>query len=305
MILFLAGCGPSASPPLPEAPLARLTERVYVIHGPNERPNPANRGFMNNPGFVVTDKGVVVVDPGSSVAVGEMVLKKIAEVTSLPVIAVFDTHIHGDHWLGNQAIKAAFPQAVIYAHPNMKAKAPTEGENWVALLDRLTEGAIAGTRPVVPDMHIDGGETLALGGLHFRIHHTGPAHTDGDIMIEVVEEKVLFLGDIALAGRIGRMDDGRFRGNLAALDAALATAAIHFIPGHGPSGGRQVVEDYRRYLATLYDAVKSYYERGLSDFEMKPKVAERLAAFRSWRDFEAELGRQVSLAYLEIEAETF
>ena len=47
---------------------------VYVIHGPTELPSPSNQGFMNNPAFVVTDAGVVVIDPGSSVQVGEMLL---------------------------------------------------------------------------------------------------------------------------------------------------------------------------------------------------------------------------------------
>ena len=92
---------------------------VHVIHGPRELPNPGNQGFMNNPAFLVTDNGVVVVDPGSSVQVGEMVLERIAQVTDKPVLAVFNSHIHGDHWLGNQAIKQAYPDAVIYAHERM------------------------------------------------------------------------------------------------------------------------------------------------------------------------------------------
>ena len=37
---------------------------VYVIHGPTELPSPSNQGFMNNPAFIVTDEGVVVIDPG-------------------------------------------------------------------------------------------------------------------------------------------------------------------------------------------------------------------------------------------------
>lgn len=303
--LLLAACGQGQAPAIPDRPAEKITERVYVIHGPNELPNKENRGFMNNPGFVLTGKGVVVIDPGSSVQVGEMVLRQIAAVTSDPVIAVFNTHIHGDHWLGNQAIKAAYPKAVIYAHPNMKARAPVDGDSWVKLLDDMTGGAVAGTRPLPPDMHVEDGETLALGGLHFRIHHTGKAHTDGDIMVEVVEEQVLFLGDNAIVGRIGRMDDGNFKGNIAALEAALKTGARHFVPGHGPSNGREVVEGYRNYLATLYAAVQKYYAQGLSDFEMKPKVAEALQAYRGWRDFEDQLGRHVSLAYLQIEAEAF
>ena len=58
---------------------------VYVIHGPTELPSPSNQGFMNNPAFLVTDDGVVVIDPGSSVQVGEMVLARIEQVTDRPV----------------------------------------------------------------------------------------------------------------------------------------------------------------------------------------------------------------------------
>ena len=94
----------------------QVSNHVWVIHGPLELPNEKNEGFMNNPAFIVTDGGVVVVDPGSSVHTGNMLLREIRKVTDKPVIAVFDTHVHGDHWLGNDAIKRAFPEADIYAH---------------------------------------------------------------------------------------------------------------------------------------------------------------------------------------------
>src|SRR3989338_4409108 len=138
LAVLASGCSRSKAPPIAgDHKLAKLTERVYVLHGPNELPNKANQGFMNNPGFVLTKKGVVVIDPGSSVQVGELVLKKIVEVTKDPVIAVFNTHIHGDHWLGNQAIKAAYPKAVIYAHYKMKAKTATDGTGWITLFENM------------------------------------------------------------------------------------------------------------------------------------------------------------------------
>jgi len=74
---------------------------------------------------------------------------------------------------------------------------------------------------------------------------------------------------------------------------------------HGPSNGRAVAEGYRDYLKSLYAAVKKYRDEGLADFEMKPKVAEDLKRFAAWRDFEDQLGRHVSLAYLQAEAEAF
>jgi glyoxylase-like metal-dependent hydrolase (beta-lactamase superfamily II) len=254
---------------------------------------------------VLTSKGVVVVDPGSSVQVGEMLLARIAQVTQDPVIAVFNTHIHGDHWLGNQAVKAAFPKAVIYAHANMKTKTGVEGENWVRLLNNLTDGAVKGTQPVAPDVNIDNDETLKLGDTRFRIYHTGKAHTDGDIMIEVIDEKVLFLGDNVINGRLGRMDDGHFLGNLAAIDMALKTGAQHFVPGHGQSNGREVIKGYQGYLKTLHATVKKFYDQGLADFEMKPQVAAALALYKTWTEFDNELGRHISLAYQQIQADAF
>ncbi len=88
-------------PALPDYPAEQVATDVYVIHGPADYPNPENQGFMNNPAFLETDDGVIVVDPGSSVQSGEMVLRQIRKVTDKPLIAVINTHVHGDHWLGN------------------------------------------------------------------------------------------------------------------------------------------------------------------------------------------------------------
>ncbi|NNJ90035.1 MAG: MBL fold metallo-hydrolase, partial [Gammaproteobacteria bacterium] len=97
----------------------KIAEDVYVIHGPLETPNPINQGFMNNPGIIITDAGVVVVDPGGSVQSGEMVISHIEKLTDKPVVAVFDSHVHGDHWLGNQAFMEKYPEVKIYAHHEM------------------------------------------------------------------------------------------------------------------------------------------------------------------------------------------
>ena len=305
LVLFLPACSRKAPSIERDFPLSRITDRVYVVHGPNELPTAANQAFMNNPGFVLTAKGVVVVDPGSSLQVGELLLAKIATVTKDPVIAVFDTHVHGDHWLGNDAIARAYPKAVIYAHPKMIEKAPTAGPFWLELMNSLTDNAARGTRIALPRFGLDNGESLALGGLHFRMVHNGTAHTDGDLMIEVVEEKVLFLGDNALAENVGRMDDGSFRGNIEACELALKTPARHFVPGHGKSGGRELVVAYRDWLKAFYAAVRKYQAQGLSDFEMKDKIVAELAPYRRWAQFDSEIGKLISLAYLQVEQETF
>lgn len=304
-LILIAACNRKGPAIEKDYPLTKLTEHVYVIHGPNEIPNKSNQGFMNNPGFVLTAKGVVVIDPGSSQQVGELLLRKIAGVTKDPVVAVFNTHIHGDHWLGNDAILQAYPRAVIYAHPKMIEKAPTAGVFWLDLMNNLTDNAVRGTKLAIPKLGVENEETLTLGGMHFRLYHTGVAHTDGDLMIEVVEEKALFLGDNVVHARAGRMDDGNFKGNIEACDVALKTSAVHFVPGHGISDGREVVVAYRDWLSRLYAAVKKYQAQGLTDFEMKDKVVADLQPYHKWAMFDMEIGKLVSLANLQAEQESF
>lgn len=283
-----------------------VAPHTYVIEGPLALPNKENQGFMHNAGFVVTDKGVVIIDPGGSVQVGEMLLKKIRGVTQAPVVAVFNTHIHGDHWLGNQAIRAAFPKAVIYAHENMRAKVKAgEGENWVAMMMQMTEGAVKGTKPLAPDMSVTDGEVLTIGNMRFRLLHTGVAHTDGDLMVEVVEDGVLFVGDILFNGRLPRLDDGTFGGTIAALDRALKTPTKIFVPGHGAPGDRAVPSDFRNFLVSVRDTVKKQYTAGTSDFDMKPAVVAATAPWKQWVGFDDGIGKLVSLAYLEAEQDDF
>jgi len=286
-------------------PVTKISDRIYVIYGPYELPNKQNQGFRNNPAFVVTSAGVIVIDPGGGKNVGEMVLKKIRAITDKPVVAVFDTHSHGDHWLGNDAIKRAYPKAVIYGHPNMKAALEAgEGERWVKVMNRETQGETAGTVDVGPDKTVNHGEVITIGDRQFRVHYFGSAHTDNDILIEVVEDKVLFVGDVVRVKALGSQE-GSFKGNIAAIEKLLSLPVKTFVPGHGPAGGREILDTYNGFLQKFYATVQELYKSGISDYEMKPKVIETLKEYRGWAEFDTFIGPQVSQLYLEVEKELF
>ncbi len=293
-------------PAVPDYAAEQVAPRTYVIHGPVGYPTAENQGFMNNPAFVLTAAGVVVIDPGSSVQTGEMVLRQIRRLTDQRIVAVLNTHVHGDHWLGNQAFREADPAVAIYGHPNMIAGiAAGVGDSWVANMEQLTAGATRGTRVVGPNTAVKDGDQVEVAGITFRFRHFGIAHSNSDLMIEVPQEQVLFLADNATNRRIIRMDDGRFAGNIATLEAAMQLKAKVLVPGHGKTGDWALVRAYRDYLAELKAAVKKYYEQGLADFEMKPRVAADLVRFADWPGFDDELGKHISLALLEIEEESF
>lgn len=284
-------------------PVTRLAAHTYMIQGPLGYPSVENQGFMNNPGFVVTRNGVVVIDPGSSVQAGRMVLKQLRTITSQPVTHVINTHVHGDHWLGNQAIIEAYPKAVLIAHPEMIRLANNgAGAEWVALMERSTNGFTKGTQAVVPDVAMNDGNELKSGGMTFRFYAPKDAHSHTDIMIEVVEDSVVFAGDNLLNQRIARMDDATFGGNIAACDVAAAIKARVYVPGHGPAGDIKIATNFRNYLATLFEEVKILHEQGKLDFEMKDTVITKLSSYKNWPGFEEEIGRHISLAVLELDA---
>ncbi|MCG8486695.1 MAG: MBL fold metallo-hydrolase [Chromatiales bacterium] len=291
---------------VPDYAADEITKGVYVIHGPLGIPSVENQGFMNNPAFIVGEQGILVIDPGSSVQIGEMVLRQIAKVSDLPVVAIFNTHIHGDHWFANQAFKEAYPEVLIFGHETMrKLVEKGEGRSFLKTLMRMTEGAVKGTVEVPPNKSAAHGEEIKLAGVSVRIHYQAKAHSHSDIMLELPEQKVIFLGDNVMSKRLGRMDSATFRGNIEAIDMALATSAEYFVPGHGKTGGREVPQRYREYLSLLKSEVAKYYEEGMSDFEMSEAVTQSLAGFHDWVDFDSNVGRHISLAYLEVEAELF
>lgn len=285
-------------------PAQKITPDTWVIHGPQGVPSVKNQSFMNNPAWVITKEGVVVIDPGSSVQVGRMVVAQLKKTTKLPVTHVFNTHVHGDHWLGNQAILDAWPGATLIAHPDMIRKAHDGADAfWLQLMSDMTKGYTNGTRAVIPTVEAADGQEFKIGGKTFRIHSSTDAHSKTDLMIEMVEDRILFTGDNVLSHQVMNLRDGTFKGILKATDRALAIDAKIYIPGHGKTGDRKLVEDQKIWFGTLMSEVRRMYDEGKSDYEMKPVIAEKLKAFRSWPEWDPNLGQQISLAILEIEQE--
>jgi len=283
----------------------RFVDSIYIMHGPLQEPNKQNQGFMNNPGIIVADKGIIVVDPGSTVGVGEQVLKEIKKVSKKPILAVFNSHIHGDHWLANQAIKKAYPKVKIYGHANMIEQAKQEpGKQWLGILKTLTEGLSAGTKVVAPDFSVKQGDIIEVAGQHFRLHVMIPAHTDTDIMVEHVESKTLFMGDNAFNKRMARFDSSsNMHGALKVLAYVQGLGLKNFVPGHGLSGSYDfAVKPFHDYLIQMQKIVKAGLGKELEDYEIKAAAEKQLKSYRSWPGYDENFGKHVFKMYLEIEA---
>lgn len=293
---------------LSEVSLSKVSEGIYVLHGLHALPDPHNAGLISNTGVVVTEAGVVAVDSGGSYAVGRLIVEKIRGLTDKPIIAVFNSHIHGDHWLGNAAIRDAFPNARIFAHTRaIQRLRDGEAETWRSIIMRMTGDGELTWRTVLPDTALVGGEVINFGATALKVHHTGHAHTDSDIMLEASGQRLLFTGDIFEYGRLVSSDvpqDFDAMGQIEAIKYILKLPLDKYVPGHGETGGKQIPLTALRFLETLYDSVKRHYDAGLVDYQMKEMVASDLSEFSGWFNFD-QLGRMISYVFQQVEAADF
>ena len=284
----------------------KIGPHTYVIeHGPHDEDQKVSHGFHNNPGFVITNTGVVVIDTGSSYEIGKMILRKITSVTSKPITHIFTTHFHGDHWLANQALVEAYPDVRTIAHPELIALLKGgEDKFWLDTFAKRLGDDFTGTKAVIPNTPAEN-KQYKIGGITFQVILFEKAHTATDLMVNVVEEGVLFTGDIVNNEHFSFMGHGNFKGAYEATQKALTMNAKHIVVGHGRSGEVDLVNEFAEIYQKLRSVVGRYYEQGLMDYEMKPKVVAEFDKYKDWSGFDRQIGPYISQIIAEYENESF
>lgn len=297
-------------PPVKDIPAKQLSAHVWMIFSPDGFPTPENRGMMSNVIFVVTTVGVVVIDSGASLQIGQMAIRMIRKVTDKPVVAVFNSHYHGDHWLGNHAfVKAYGKQLPIYALSSTIDKLKgAEGNLWRSLMERWTNQSTLGTEVVLPNTIVKPGQVIRIGDVSFRMHHYSTAHTPSDLCVEMVEDKLTAVGDIAMGNRIANMDEGSYAGTFKYYKALMAVAGEQlWVPGHG-QGSKDLLMTYGEFMAGIWEPCLQAVKDGKSESEARsmvlkdPRVAARA---KTMQGFDGNIGKYISLAYLEAEKDAF
>lgn len=295
-------------PPVPDIPAKKLGKYTYVVIAPDGFPSPKNQGMMSNVTFVVTKQGVVILDSGASVQIGEMTLRQIRKVTDKPVVAVFNTHYHGDHWLGNHAFVEAYKDIPIYAHALTTSAIKTgQGEFWQHLMERSTDNATLGTIVTPPNKEVKHGDELKFGEVTIRCHHYGKAHTPADVCFEIVEDKIVHVGDVAMDRRIAFMEDGSYLGTFKTMNELQKIRPKLWLPGHGQPGP-DVLKNNRELFEGIYGACVEAIKQGKPLEEAKAMVLAD-PRVKKWapqtKGFNENIGNYTSLAYTEAEQANF
>ena len=102
----------------------KVSPNTYFVQGLPEMGTSENENFISNAGFVITPKGVVVIDALGSPVLAQKLIKEISKLTSQKIIAVIVTHYHADHVYGLQEFKKI--GAKIYAQNAMRHCRPVK-----------------------------------------------------------------------------------------------------------------------------------------------------------------------------------
>jgi glyoxylase-like metal-dependent hydrolase (beta-lactamase superfamily II) len=291
------------------APLraTQVADRTWFVQGAAALGSTANRNFISNAGFVVTDDGVLVVDALGSPVLARELLAEIRRVTDQPVRHVIVTHYHADHVYGLQVFKQAGASIAAHAAARDYLYSDTARLRLLASREELAPWVDARTELTAADRWLDGADTrFKLGSTEVLVQRVGPAHTPEDLVVWLPQSGVLFSGDLFFRGRIPFVGQADSRLWIASLERLMGFGARLVIPGHGPVSSEpqadlQLTRDYLAHLRlTMGQAARemepfdsAYAQADWRRFEALPlfKAANRMNAYNTYLLMEQQVGR--------------
>ncbi len=263
-----------------------------------------------NAAVILLDESVLVVDTHSKPSAARALIAQIKAVTDKPVRYVVDTHLHWDHYQGNQAYVGVWPEGVeiissevtregieqrgiprvrrqLLDTPKEIAKLQSDlaaatdpaekakiQENLRQAQDYLAE--LQNMQVTLPTLTFDRSVLLHQKTRTVEILWLGKAHTDGDIVVYLPKEKFIATGDM-LQGWVPYMGDGYPYDWIQTLANAEKLDFEWALGGHGDvMHGKGTFELWRAYLRDLMEATGDAYAQGATQAEARKLVAAKL-----------------------------
>lgn len=287
---------------LPEP--VRISEHSWAWIGPYGPPTKENQGFRMNLGFVVGGDAVAVIDSGYGYDMAHAMLDQIRRISDQPVRYVINSDSQPHRILGNEVFRQE--GATIIAAEDAVPRIANEGEAMARTAEQIIGAAPGAIQiPGNPDRILTDYTQLDLGGVTLKVIPVGTAHTPGSTIVEVVEDKVVYAGDVLYGGRmlsilpISRVDEW-----ISAIDSLRMFDNVIFVPGHGEPGklGEFEALNYK-YLTTLKAHMDKAIEEGIELQNAIDSLDQ--SEWQNLADFESLAGRNAHQTYLEREAAAF
>jgi glyoxylase-like metal-dependent hydrolase (beta-lactamase superfamily II) len=223
-------------------------------------------GGVGNCGFIIGEEGVIVIDTTVSPESGKELMANIAKITPKPLSTIILTHGDIDHIGG----LAAFPPGLaIIAQENNKKNMDAA----VAAGRRMVSGSHIPNRVVTKER-----EAVEIEGVKLELLHWAPAHTAGDLVVYLPEERIVFAGDIFAMDQfralIHHEQQGSSEGWIKSAKGVIALNADQFVVGHGDVQTRDILQ--KRISDTEFERekIKELVAMGMSLQEIQAVVGD-------------------------------
>lgn len=285
--------------------LRQIAPDVYACLQETQALGTSNSGLINR-------GDGLVVDTFWDLPHTRALMQEYATVWRAPAQRVVNTHHNGDHCWGNQLFRGA----EIIGHrlcaaqfgkeqPQMmqatKLAAATSEDPTIRWLGAaLADWDFAGVELTPPTTLFDDRLALELDGTAVELLYVGPAHTAGDVLVHLPEQRVLFTGDILFRQCTPIGWEGTFDNWCAALDRIEALQPEIVVPGHGPICGTEGAREMKAYLQYVRAESQRFYAAGVSALEAAKRID--LGPYADWAEPE-RIVFNVERAYRELRGE--
>ena len=252
----------------------RVSGNVYMVVGAG-----GNTTVFTGP------EGVLVVDTQFAPLSGK-ILDVIKKLSDQPIRWIVNTHMHGDHIGGNEAIaKAGRTRAGgnVVGDIGQDATATARIIAHENVLNRLVMAKPPLPSAALPtDTFFTARKDMLFNGEAIQMFHQPSAHTDGDLLVHFRRADVLSTGDLFTTVMYPFIDDangGTIDGYIKALNNIIAITVpsnvneggTMVIPGHGRLSDEQDVIEYRDMVTIVRDRIREYVKRGMTLDQVKAK----------------------------------
>ncbi|MEP3049331.1 MAG: MBL fold metallo-hydrolase [Roseibium sp.] len=259
----------------------------------------------SNTGFVVGERGVLVIDGQATPVLAAKTLEKIREITDKPIKLVILTHYHADSSYGASAFEPGEIIASDLTHRMIETRGRDELRFARNRFPNIYSSVSSSEKLSLPSMTIASSMSVDLGNRLVRLMHLGRGHTMGDLLVWVPDGGVIYAGDMVQTKASPYCGDAHLADWPRALDRIAAFRPNALMPGRGASvlGGPAVataIETTREFVTALRDSAAACVEGNLSLKDTYLAVRDSLAPqFGSLDDFESHLKFNVARAYDE------
>jgi len=219
--------------------------------------------FSHANNVIIEMKDYLVIVDANYPSGADAVIKDVKKVSSKPIKYVIDTHADPDHAYGNVVFTRIGATTIGYA-AMLDDEKRVEPKTW-----RQTAGwnksvaALNQPGPEPPKItYTQSPYVISDATRRLEVYHFGYGHTRGDSFVYLPKEKVLCTGDAVVNGPYSDPKHS-YMGNWAnEVRAANKLDIKYVLPGHGPDGGKDVMDSQIQFFDELYKAVQAAIKEG-------------------------------------------